>query len=117
MLQEREYMKIDIKAGLLSAFVLPGIGQIYQGRKVRGGVIIVLVNLFLFGALGLVLRAIGRVAASSAAGADIDRTLVMQALQQDSTGGRWLLAAFLVLWIFSTIDALLGGIKPTEKDA
>lgn len=110
-------MKIDIKAGLLSAFVLPGIGQIYQGRKLRGGIIIVMVNLFLLGALGLVLRAIGRIAASSAAGVAIDRNMVMQALQQDGTGGRWLLAAFIVLWIFSTIDALIGGDGPGGSDA
>lgn len=108
-------MKLDIKAGLLSAFVLPGIGQIYQGRKVRGGAIIVLVNLFLLGALGLVLRAVGRVAASSAAGIAIDRDLVIRALQEDSTGGRWLLSAFIVLWIFSAVDALIGRKSPDDR--
>ncbi len=102
-------MKIDIKAGLLSALVLPGIGQLYQGRKLRGGIMIVLVNLLLLGALVLVLRAIGSIAASSAAGAVVDRTLVVQVLEQNGTAGRWLLAAFAALWIFGTVDALLGG--------
>jgi hypothetical protein len=109
-------MKVDIKAGLLSALVLPGIGQIYQGRKLRGGVIIVLVNLFLLGGLALVLRSIGRIAASAAAGTAIDRSLVIQALQQDGTGGRWLLAGFVALWLYSAADAFFGGNGADSRD-
>ena len=52
-------MKINIKALLLSAFLLPGIGQLYKGEKVKGAVFLVLVNFFLLAALLVVLKNMG----------------------------------------------------------
>jgi len=40
-------MKENVKAMLLSALVLPGVGQIYRGRVVKGGILIALVSLVL----------------------------------------------------------------------
>ena len=52
-------MKLHVKAALLSAFVLPGLGQLYKGAKVKGGIIMAVVNLFLLVALFLVLQGMG----------------------------------------------------------
>ena len=49
-------MNKKLTALLLSALVLPGLGQLYLGRKMVGGIIIVLVNLILLLALFVVLR-------------------------------------------------------------
>ena len=52
-------MKMHIKAALLSAFVLPGLGQLYKGARIKGGIIIAVVNVFLLVALFLVLQGMG----------------------------------------------------------
>src|ERR1035437_9816877 len=56
---------------LLSALVLPGLGQLYLGRKMAGGIIIVLVNLVLLLALFVLLRGLSPVIASKIAGGAI----------------------------------------------
>jgi len=40
-------MKRPLIALALSAFVLPGLGQLYLGRKIKGGILLVAVNLLL----------------------------------------------------------------------
>ncbi len=52
-------MKKNIKALLLSALILPGLGQLYKGDKVKGGIMIALVNIFLLAALFLVMQGMG----------------------------------------------------------
>ena len=44
-------MKCKIKAILLNALVLPGLGQLYLGRKIMGVSLIMLINLLLLMAL------------------------------------------------------------------
>src|SRR5512134_892432 len=62
-------MKTNLKALLLSALVLPGLGQLYKGEKIKGAVIICLVNVFLLAALFLVLQGAGQIIAGKAVGA------------------------------------------------
>ena len=99
-------MNKKLTALLLSALVLPGLGQLYLGRKMVGGIIIVLVNLVLLMALFVLLRGLSPVIASQIAGGAINITPpeVMKALDGASVFGKAVLAAFFLLWTFSIID-------------
>jgi TM2 domain-containing membrane protein YozV len=102
-----EDMKTDVKAALLSAFVLPGIGQIYKGAKIKGGVIIVLVNVFLLTALFLVMKGLGALLVTARISGREAAEKVLDSLTERGPAVRVLLAAFFVLWVYSVMDALL----------
>lgn len=101
-------MNKKVTALLLSAFVLPGLGQIYLGRKIVGGILIVLVNLVLLLALFVLLRGLSPVIASRIAGGAISITPseVMKGLEGTTGFGKAVLAAFFVVWTFSVVDVL-----------
>lgn len=101
-------MNKKLTALLLSALVLPGLGQLYLGRKIIGGIIIVLVNLVLLLALFVLLRGLSPVIASQIAGGAVSITPseVMGALEGTAGFGKAVLAAFSLVWIFSVIDIL-----------
>ncbi len=101
-------MNKKLTALLLSALVLPGLGQLYLGRKMVGGIIIVLVNLVLLLALFVLLRGLSPVIASQIAGGAISITPaeVMKALDGATGFGKAVLAAFFLLWAFSVVDIL-----------
>jgi hypothetical protein len=101
-------MKLFIKATLLSAFVLPGLGQFYKGARVKGGIIISLVNIFLLVALYQVLKGMGELLVTARLSGMAAAEQVIAGLK----GGqgptvRILLAAFSALWVYSVVDALL----------
>jgi TM2 domain-containing membrane protein YozV len=101
-------MNKKLTAVLLSALVLPGLGQLYLGRKVVGGILLVLVNLVLLLALFVVLRGLSPVIAAQIGGGAIvvTQTEVLKALEGASGFGKAVLAVFGVLWAFSIIDVL-----------
>lgn len=100
---------MNIKAALLSAFVVPGLGQIQKGEKIKGMVLICLVNIFLLAAFFMVLQTVGHLMASKVSGAN-DPAVILEFLKSRSPAARWLLAGFFGLWIYSVIDA--GRNKP-----
>jgi len=99
-------MKKKVKSVILSALVLPGLGQLYMGRKVKGGIMLFLDNLFILGALAVVLRSAGKILAAGGAEAP-DPAQLLQAVHQDAPFVRWLTAGFVLLWGFGVVDALL----------
>ena len=101
-------MNKKVTALLLSALMLPGLGQIYLGRKVVGGILIVLVNLVLLLALFVLLRGLSPLIASRIAGGSISITPseVMNGLEGATGFGKAVLAAFFVVWTFSVVDVL-----------
>jgi len=101
-------MNKKLTAVLLSALVLPGLGQLYLGRKVVGGIILVLVNLVLLLALFVLLRGLAPVIAAQIGGGAVGITQaeVLKALDGASGFGKAVLAAFGVLWLFSVVDIL-----------
>lgn len=101
-------MNKKLAALLLSALVLPGLGQLYLGRKMTGGIIIVLVNIVLLLALFVLLRGLSPVIASHIAGGAISITPseVMKTLDGQTGFGKAVLAAFFVVWAFSIVDIL-----------
>lgn len=100
-------MNQNIKAAFLSAFLLPGLGQLAKGDRLKGGIFIVLVNIFLLAALFLLLRGMGPVllAAKTGGSADIVRTI--ETIRQNSPGARWVLWGFGVVWLAGVLDAAL----------
>lgn len=99
-------MKIHFKPLLLSALVIPGLGQLYKGEKIKGAVIICLVNIFLLGALFVVLQGVGHLIAGNAAGA-ADPAVILAVLKEKSPVARCLLAGFSGIWIYGAVDAAL----------
>jgi len=102
--------KRTVVALLLSAFVLPGLGQLYLGRKVKGIAIILIVNLLMLLALFVLLKGLGPViAAKLASGTIISPSEVLAGLHGVSGFGRALLGAFVLVWGFSVIDIFRDG--------
>ena len=106
-------MNKKITALLLSALVLPGLGQLYLGRKAVGGIIIVIVNLLLLLALFVLLRGLSPVIASKIAGGaiSISPAEVMKALDGATGFGKAVLAAFFLVWTFSIVDVIRHKVK------
>lgn len=101
-------MNKKISALLLSALVLPGLGQLYLGRKVMGGILLLLVNLILLLGLFVLLRGLSPVIASQLAGGAISITPaeVMKSLDNTTGFGKAVLAAFFLVWTVSVVDIL-----------
>lgn len=101
-------MNKKLTAILLSALVLPGLGQLYLGRKIVGGILIVLVNFIILLALFVLLRGLSPVIASQIAGGaiKITPTEVIKALEGANVFGKAVLAAFFLVWTFALVDII-----------
>lgn len=98
-------MPINIKAMLLSAFLLPGIGQLYKGEKVKGAVFLMLVNIFLLAALFIVLRKMGSFLVTARLAGPQEALRLLETITRTSPEIGWLLAGFSLLWGVAVIDA------------
>lgn len=111
-------MKRTIIAVLMSALVLPGLGQLYLGRKARGVIIILLVNLLLLLTVFILLKGLAPVIASKMLAGTFDAHDVLSALQGVTGFAQALLAGFALLWVYSIVDLLVcrntGGQSGTE---
>lgn len=107
-------MHKNIKAVLLSAFVLPGMGQIYKGEKLKGGIILILVNILLLAALFLVMKGMGSFLLTAKLSGTGEALKVLETIQRDSPQVGWLLTSFLVVWIAAIVDAALA--KPPQDN-
>jgi TM2 domain-containing membrane protein YozV len=101
-------MKIHIKAALLSALVLPGLGQLYKGERIKGVLLIVIVNIFIMVALYMLIRNVAPLIVASQMNGALDTKLLLERLHGGGPAVRLLLAAFCGLWMYSWIDAALG---------
>lgn len=110
-------MGFNIKAFLLSAFVLPGLGQLYKGDRLKGIILILLVNLFLLIALFLVLRGIGPLIASSYLSTPPETARLVEQIQAQSPAARWLLGAFVALWAYAGFDAAVSRPKSSSPSS
>lgn len=100
-------MHQNIKAALLSAFLLPGLGQLAKGDRVKGGIFILLVNMFLLGALFMLLRGMGPVLLAARTGGAPDVIKTIETIRQSSPEVRWLLWGFGFLWLVGVLDAAI----------
>jgi hypothetical protein len=101
-------MNQRIKCVALSAFVLPGLGQLCHGRRLKGGLMVLFDNVFILGALFIALRSAGKLMlAGSAGGGGLNAEKVLAGIQTDAPYARWMLGGFLLLWIYGVVDAAL----------
>lgn len=97
-------MANKIKCIALSALVLPGLGQLYRGSRVKGGVMLLLDNIFLLGGLFVGLRSAGKFMVAGREGLAPEQ--VLAAIQADAPYVKWLLGGFMILWAYGVVDAL-----------
>jgi TM2 domain-containing membrane protein YozV len=102
-------VKLNIKALLLSAFVLPGIGQLYKGEKVKGAIFLVLVNIFLLAALFIVLKKMGSFLVTARISGPQEALNLLDSITRSSPEIGWLLSGFALLWGIAVIDAAKPG--------
>lgn len=95
-----------LKCVALSALVLPGLGQLYRGSRVKGGILILLDNCFILGALFVALRSAGKLMLAERQGA-LNPEQVLSAIKADNPWAGWLLSGFMVLWVYSVVEAVL----------
>lgn len=100
-------MKLNFKAALLSAFVLPGLGQFASGRRVRGGILLVLANIFLLAAVFLLLREMGPILVEAKFTGKVDAAAIAAKVSGGAPAAKTLLACFAGLWCFAVVDALM----------
>lgn len=104
-------MQKRITAVLLSAFVLPGMGQLYKGEKVKGAIFLTLVNIFFLSALFLVLKNMGKFLVTAKISGPDEALRVLETIRQGSPEIGWLLAGFVILWLAAVVDAA----RPVKK--
>jgi hypothetical protein len=95
-----------LKCVALSAFVLPGLGQLCLGRRLKGGVMILLDNVFILAALYIALRSIGKLMLAGR-GQPLDAEKLLAGVRADTPYAIWVLGAFLLLWVYGVVDAAL----------
>ncbi|MBN1277014.1 MAG: hypothetical protein JXA35_05940 [Deltaproteobacteria bacterium] len=104
-------MKKSIASPLCSAFVIPGLGQILNQQFKKGVCILASVfALFLIGVIKLyiMINSVFRGIEINAANSEI----IMERLKLQDTSVLWfLLAIFLILWLYSVLDAFIAGTK------
>lgn len=91
---------------LLNALVVPGLGQLYLGRKLAGIAIILLVNLLLLLGLFVLMKSLAPVIAAQAVSGAISPQEVSAALHGMAGFGKALLGGFALLWVCSIVDVL-----------
>jgi hypothetical protein len=98
-------MKLNMKALLLSAFVLPGIGQLYKGEKIKGAIFLVLVNIFLLASLFIVLKKMGSFLVTARVSGPQEALNLLDTITKSSPEIGWLLTGFTLLWGIAVVDA------------
>ena len=97
-------MKRPLIALLLSALILPGLGQLYLGRRTKGIILVMAINLLLLVSLFFVMKISSPVIGAHLTGTPLTPALILQQIQPYSLWAKLLLAAFMGLWGFSLVD-------------
>jgi hypothetical protein len=108
-------MKRVVIALLLNAFILPGAGQIYLGRKIKGVVLVMAVNLLLLAALFFMMKISAPVIAAHLGGTPVTAQQVLEAIQPYSMWAKLLLSALLAVWGFGLVD-LISALRTPPND-
>lgn len=99
-------MKQTIIALLLSGLLLPGLGQLYLGRRTKGVLLLVAVNLLLLASLFFVMKVASPIIGARLTDTPMTAADILARLQPYTFWAKLLLAAFFGLWGFSLIDLL-----------
>jgi hypothetical protein len=102
-------MSRRIRALLMTALLVPGLGQLYLGRTARGIALIALTNLLLLLALVVLLKGTAPAVAARFASGAVSPADIMAGLAGVAWYGRALLAAFALVWAVAMADILVRG--------
>ncbi|MBT1073233.1 hypothetical protein [Pelotalea chapellei] len=102
-------MKRKTTALLLSGLILPGLGQLFLGRKIAGIALIMAMNLLLLLALFVLLRGASPLIAAKVTSGNLSAAEITTALGGVAGFGKALLAGFFFLWSFAVVDILKNG--------
>lgn len=100
-------MKPVIKALFLSAVVLPGLGQLYLGRRVRGATLIAVTTLMAIPALFVVMKIISAIVAFRVGADPNDMSQLQNSLAAYAWPAKLVIGGFLSIWVFSVIDVIM----------
>jgi TM2 domain-containing membrane protein YozV len=104
-------MNKNIKAALLSAFVFPGLGQLYKGCRLKGFILIFAVNVLFLIAIALVLKGIYALSLTGGFSGTPDPVKIADRILGGDRAFTRLLAVFAGLWLYGVLDALLHSSK------
>jgi uncharacterized membrane protein len=104
-------MKKAILSSLCSGLVIPGLGQILNHEVKKGALLLSAVFiLFVGGCIKLAFIITSIMASTSSMTGDPQS--FMQTIKAEHLGSLWILVAlFVVIWVYSVIDAFLSGRK------
>ena len=109
-------MKKAVLAPLCSALVIPGLGQVIN-QHIKKGVMLLAVDFVLIIAFTIEMYQILRgVIGTGVLNSDEPEMIMERIMAGDHTPLVVLFAAFGVLWIYSIVDAFLGGRKADELE-
>lgn len=108
-------MKRPLIALALSAFVLPGLGQLYLGRKVKGVTLVIAVNLLLLAAFFLLMKISAPLVGAHFAKMPITPELILAQIQPHAVWGKALLAIFLGIWGYGVVDLISAFRAPASE--
>jgi TM2 domain-containing membrane protein YozV len=101
-------MKQNVKAALLSAFILPGVGQIFLGRRLKGGILILLVSILLLALFVLALVGFRDLIQAYSVSGGADSAVIRAHLRGWLPAVLLLGGALAAVWIYGIVDALRG---------
>lgn len=107
-------MKENIKAALLSGLVLPGLGQIFRGRRLKGGILVLLVTVLLLAALFVLASVFRDLLHAARLAGGMDGAMLAERLRAWAPSALLMGIAFLCLWCYAVADALLDSGKGKE---
>lgn len=106
-----------IKAILLTAFVLPGLGQISLGHKVRGILLIMVTTLLTLPALFLLMKGVSVIMAFKMSGAEVGLEQLQSALGAYAWPAKIVIGSFIFIWVFSIADIVSTALKDKRTPA
>ena len=108
-------MKKALLAPICSALVIPGLGQVINEQIKKGVIFLAAVFVFIVAFTYETYQIVRNIIRSGVL--DNDRTTFMdKILTGDYTWLASLLAAFTLLWLYSVIDAFIGGRKADARE-
>ncbi len=113
-------MKKNITAALLSGLVLPGAGQIYRGRRLKGGIMLLVVTILLLVFIVLLASVVRECMEATRLHGDLDEALLEGIFRRRAPAALLLAGAFFCVWTYGVVEALLdkgNGKGPAERES
>lgn len=100
-------MKKNVTAALLSGLVLPGVGQLYRGRRMKGGILLLLVTILLLAFVMVMASTVREFMEAARLHGEPDEALLAGILSRRAPAALLLAGGFFCTWIYGIVDALL----------